>query len=227
MNRYRAMEKEFHPLFPSTLPTGIYGILAERFSLGRGNIEVAREMVAAGVATLQYREKLHRKSRKEILKECRSIREITREAGVMFIVNDFAHIAAMVDADGVHCGQDDLPVNELRKIVGDKMIGISTHCPEQAEKAVDDGADYIGVGPIFKTETKENVCAPVGFDYLEYVVENIALPFVAIGGIKAGNLPDVLKRGAKSVCLVTEIVGAKSITQKVNELNYIYEEYAQ
>ena len=191
------------------LPQGLYGITAEKFSKGRSNIEVVQAMITGGIRVIQYREKRHEKSYRQILEECRIIRQLTREAGVMFIVNDYLDIALLVDADGLHVGQDDLPVAEARRLLGDgRVIGLSTHSPAQARAAVVEGADYIGVGPIFATKTKDDVCAPVGLDYLEYVRDNIDLPWVAIGGIKRDNLDQVVGRGAERVCLVTEIVGS-------------------
>lgn len=201
------------------LPAGIYGITAEKFSNGRSNIEVVREMIRGGVSVIQYREKHAHKAIRDIYEECREIREMTRRHDVVFIVNDFVDIALLVDADGVHLGQDDLPVDQVRKLVGkDKLIGLSTHSPDQARAALAIGADYIGVGPIFETRTKENVCAPVGLDYLEYAIANVPIPFVAIGGIKEHNLHEVCRRGARSVCLVTEIVGAPDIARTVRQL---------
>lgn len=200
------------------LPAGVYGITAEKFSLGRSNLEVVREMIAGGLEIIQYREKLPYKSHGVMLEECRQIRAMTRDAGVLFIVNDHVDIAMLVDADGVHVGQDDLPVGEVRKLIGNnKIIGLSTHSPEQAQTALKLGADYIGVGPIFATRTKEDVCAAVGLEYLQYVVKNIAIPFVAIGGIKLHNMAQVVDNGAKTVCLVTEIVGAEDIQGSVRQ----------
>lgn len=202
------------------LPTGIYGITAEKFSGGRTNIEVVKQMIAGGVKIIQYREKRPAKSYVTILEECRQIRDLTRAAGVCFIVNDFVDVAMLVDADGVHVGQDDLPVRAVKKLLGrDKIVGLSTHSPEQAENAVREGADYIGVGPIFATRTKDDVCDPVGFEYLDWVVKNISLPFVAIGGIKLNNIDQIVQRGATTICLVTEIVGATDIAAKLDELN--------
>ncbi|MBU1342092.1 MAG: thiamine phosphate synthase [Proteobacteria bacterium] len=216
---------EFKPLSPRRLPHGIYGILGEKFSLGRTNADVARQMVAAGIDVLQYREKLKDKSLKQMLEECLEIREITRDAGVPFIINDHVDIALMVGADGIHQGQDDLPVSHLRRIAPDMMIGCSTHSPDQARKALADGADYIGVGPIFPTQTKEDVCDAVGLEYLEQVVKTHDIPFVAIGGIKRHNLRDVLSRGAKTVCLVTEIIGARDIEKRIREIKQILGEF--
>lgn len=144
---------------------------------------------------------------------------MTREAGVVFIVNDDIDLALAVDADGVHVGQEDLPVEEVRRLVGkDMIIGLSTHSPEQARDAEKRGADYIGVGPVFATNTKKDVCAPVGLEYVEYVVKNIKIPFVAIGGIKEHNIAEVKKRGASCFAMVTEIVGAKDIPAKIKAL---------
>ncbi|MFH0728660.1 MAG: thiamine phosphate synthase [Pseudomonadota bacterium] len=203
---------------PKKILAGIYGITAEKFSNGKSNIEVVREMIRGGVSVIQYREKYAHKPIREIYEECLEIREMTRKEGVMFIVNDFVDIALLVDADGVHVGQDDLPVAAVRKLVGNKLIGLSTHSPEQARAALAAGADYIGVGPIFETHTKDDVCAPVGLDYLEYAAKNVPIPFVAIGGIKEHNMDEVCRRGARCVCMVTEIVGAADIAATVRKL---------
>ena len=206
----------------AVLPNGLYGITAERFSLGRNNLDVVRAMIDGGIKIIQYREKRPHKDFRRMLEECRAIRDLTREAGVVFIVNDYVDLALLCDADGVHVGQDDLPVPEVRRLVGpEKIIGLSTHAPEQARQAEAVGADYIGVGPIFATQTKEDVCDPVGFDYLTHVAQHSRLPFVAIGGIKKHNIADVVRRGARTVSLVTEIVGAEDIPATIRELDEI------
>jgi thiamine-phosphate pyrophosphorylase len=193
-----------------------------KYSRGRKpqyGIKVVEAMIAGGIGIIQYREKRPAKSFAAMLAECREIRRITREAGVLFIVNDYCDIARLVDADGVHVGQDDLPVAAVRELIGQgKIIGLSTHSPAQAAEAVAAGADYIGVGPIFATATKDDVCAPVGLGYLEHVVQTCPLPFVAIGGIKEHNIDQVVRRGAKTVCLVTEIVGAEDIAATARRL---------
>ena len=197
---------------PRILPgeTDIYALTDSRLSLGRPVLEVARALLAAGVRLIQYREK--RLPAGAMLAECRELRRMTREAGACFIVNDHVDIAMLVEADGVHVGQDDLPVPEVRRLVGPEMIiGLSTHSPEQAPAAVAAGADYIGVGPIFATQTKEDVVAPVGFAYLDWVAAHIRLPFVAIGGIKAWNAADVAAHGADCCALVSALVGAENI----------------
>lgn len=198
------------------IPEGIYGITGENFANGKTNLQCVEEMIRGGIKIIQYREK--NKSLGEKLKEAREIREVCKKNGVVFIVNDNIDIAILVDADGVHVGQDDIPPSEVRKLIGeDKIIGLSTHSPEQGKKAFENSdVDYIGVGPIFPTTTKDT--APVGLEYLEYVVNNLDIPFVAIGGIKDYNIDKIIERGAKRICLVSDIVGAENISEKVKSL---------
>ena len=200
------------------LAGGIYAILSEEHSLGRSNLEVAEELLVAGVKVIQYREK--QKKAGPMYEDCLALRDMTRDAGATFIVNDHVDLALLVDADGVHVGQEDLPPLAVRKLLGPgKIIGLSTHGPSQARAAQTSGVvDYIGVGPIFATKTKKDVCDPVGFEYLDYVVDKIELPFVAIGGIKEHNIAQVRERGARTICLVTEIVGSKDIAGTVRSL---------
>lgn len=198
------------------IPEGIYGITGDNFAHGKSNLECVKAMIEGGIKIIQYRDKT--KSIKEKVKEAREIRELCRENGVIFIVNDHVDIAILVDADGVHIGQDDMDPSDVRKLIGyNKIIGLSTHSEEQGMKAyLNPDVDYIGVGPIFPTTTKNT--APVGLGYLEYAVKNLHLPFTAIGGIKEHNLHEIISRGAKNVCLVSDIVGADNITEKVKEL---------
>ena len=134
------------------------------------------------------------------------IREITREYNAVFIVNDYADIALSVDADGVHLGQDDLPLKEARRIMGKmKIIGISTHNVEQAIAAEAGGADYIGFGPVFHTTTKD-AGRPKGTDMVREVKTHVHIPVVAIGGINLGNLDQVLETGADAVAVSSAIL---------------------
>lgn len=206
------------------LNTDLYALTGEEYSLGRSNIEVVQQLVAAGIKIIQYREK--DKKKRDKYQECLKIREITQAAGVTLIVNDDIDLALVVNADGVHVGQQDLPVEQVRQLVGpDMFVGLSTHSPEQAQDAVKRGVDYIGVGPIYTTNTKKDVCAPVGLEYLDYVVQNIKLPFVAIGGIKEHNITEVKQHGARCIAMITELVCApdiqarvKSIRQRLNSI---------
>jgi thiamine-phosphate pyrophosphorylase len=204
-------------VFPET---DIYCILSEEHSSGRDNIEVVKEMIDADIKIIQYREK--NKEMGEKYEQCLKIRKMTQSAGVFFIVNDHVDLAMMTEADGLHLGQEDLPIEAVKKIVGnDIVIGLSTHSPSQAKEAIARGADYIGVGPIYKTQTKKDVCDPVGLSYLDYVATMISIPFVAIGGIKAHNVSEVIKHGAGCVAMVTEIVGADDIAGKIKDIKNI------
>ena len=201
---------------------GLYCITGEEFSRGRSNLQVVEEMIAAGVKLIQYREKEKPPRRQYV--ECLAIRRLTAAAGVVFIVNDDAALALAVAADGVHIGQDDLPLEKVRELVGEGMIiGVSTHSPAQLEAAVAGGADYLGVGPLYLTHTKKDVCAPVGLAYLDYAVQHCPIPFVAIGGIKEHNLAEVAGRGARLICAVTEILAAANIREKIFGLRAIIE----
>ena len=161
----------------------------------------------------------------EQYRECLAIRELTRQYEACFIVNDHIDLALAVGADGVHLGQDDLPVAEARKLMGEQMIlGLSTHSPGQADAAVAAGVDYIGVGPIYKTFTKKDVCDPVNLSYLDYVVANHAIAHVAIGGIKEGNVAEVVRHGARCIAMVTELVGAADIGAKVRAVKQVIED---
>lgn len=216
------LEKEFMGSLKPEIPLGLYGITAENFSKGRSNYEIVTEMIKSGIKIIQYREKF--KSLREKLEESKILCELCKKNNVLFIVNDHVDIALMVDADGVHVGQEDMPVSEIRKILGaNKIIGLSTHSVEDADKAVLQDVDYIGVGPIFPTTTKDRTA--VGIEYMEYVEKNINLPYIAIGGIKEANLLQVVEKGARRIALVSEIVGADDIVEKVDSLNNIMQKF--
>lgn len=204
----------------AVLATDLYGITAESWSLGRSNAEIVSAMLRGGIRVIQYREK--GKNMLEKYRECLILREITGAAGALFIVNDHVDLALAVEADGVHIGQDDLPPEKVRNLIGaQRLLGISTHSPKQAQDAIMAGADYIGAGPVYSTRTKVDVCAPVGLEYLEYVVKHVNIPFVAIGGIKRSNLQEVVNRGASCIALVTEIVGAADPVACIQEIRVL------
>ncbi|MDR5658725.1 thiamine phosphate synthase [Serpentinicella sp. ANB-PHB4] len=217
--RYKAynLEKEFYiKLKPNLIDTDIYCILGEDFSLGRSNVEMTKILIEAGIKVIQYREK--KKEKGEKYQECLQIRKLTTEAGVAFIVNDDADIALAVKADGIHIGQEDMPIKEVRKIVGNMTIGLSTHNPNQAKKAVEEGADYIGAGPVFETKTKQGVEPSQGLDYLKWVSENIDIPYVAIGGIKEANISQVKAHGGKCFAMISEILSEKEPKEKIKQI---------
>jgi thiamine-phosphate pyrophosphorylase len=196
-------------IMKNQMPKGLYAITAENFSSGKDNISVVKEMLDAGIKILQYRDKY--KTKLEKFKQCEVIRKLTLDYNVFFIVNDDIDIALSLQSEGIHLGQDDLPLVKAREIAGPNItIGISTHLPKQALFAAEHGADYIGVGPIYKTFTKDNV-NPTGLEYLDFCVKNIKIPKIAIGGIKFSNLIEVCRYNPENVCMITEITASENI----------------
>lgn len=187
----------------------LYAITGEQFHLGRELIAVMEEAILGGVDIIQLRDK--KSSKRDILQKAVALRELTRKHNVTFIVNDHIDVALAVGADGIHLGQDDLPLPAARKIVGNMIIGISTHSIEEARLAEQAGADYIGVGPVFATKSKEDVVSPVTTSYVREVAGEIRIPFVAIGGIKLHNVDQVLEAGASRICAISEIVGSEDV----------------
>jgi thiamine-phosphate pyrophosphorylase len=187
----------------------LYAITGEQFHPGRGLVEVMEEAILGGVDIIQLRDKSGDKA--SVLEKAKALRELTRQYGVTFIVNDYIDIALEVDADGIHLGQGDVPLLEARQMVGDKIIGISTHAIGEALLAEQQGADYIGVGPIYPTATKVDVVDPVTIAYVRQVVREVNIPFVAIGGIKLHNVDEVIEAGATRICAVSEIVGSADV----------------
>jgi thiamine-phosphate pyrophosphorylase len=164
--------------------------------------EMCAAALKAGIKFIQYRDK--DRTRREIYYEAVRLRELTRSFDAVLIINDHADIALAVDADGVHLGQDDLPLKEARGIMGGRIIGISTHGLAQAREAQSGGADYIGFGPVFDTTTKD-AGSPKGIDNLRLITQNITVPVVAIGGINGGNLRQVMDAGAASAAVASAI----------------------
>lgn len=196
----------------------VYGITAEAMSKGRSNLEVVEAMLQGGIRFIQYREKT--KSGRNRYEECLQLKELCAKYGAAFIIDDFVDLALAVDADGVHIGQEDLPPARVRELLGpEKIIGLSTHYPEQLQvaNALGDIIDYVGAGPVYATQTKATA-VPVGLEYIKYVKGNAQMPFVAIGGIKEHNVLQVKEAGASHVCVVSEITGAEDIVGKVKAL---------
>jgi thiamine-phosphate pyrophosphorylase len=196
------------------LPSHFYAMVDT--SAGHEPLALARILLESGARILQLRLKDY--SSRDLLEIATTIANLCRERGAMCIVNDRADIAVLAKADGVHVGQDDLPLTATRRIVGDKMIvGVSTHSVEQARAAEAGGADYIGFGAIYSGGLK-NVTHAQGLDRLRAVRAAVALPIVAIGGITETTAPEVLRGGAGAVAIITDIVRAPDIPAKVRAL---------
>ena len=202
---------------PVILPgqTDIYALTDARLSCGRTLETVVSALLGAGVKIIQYREK-HMKSG-EMLEECRLMRRLTREAGACFIVDDHVDLAILAEADGVHIGQEDFPLPAVRQLVGPKMcIGLSTHSPEQALGGFREGADYIGFGPLFPTDTKPGRQA-IGLEHIAGMQAQLPedFPVFCIGGINQATLPAVLDAGARRAVIVSWLLTHPDITGTV------------
>lgn len=173
----------------------------------------------AGVKLIQYREK--NKTAKEMINIAKKLRQLCSMYDALLIINDRIDIAKIVDADGVHLGQDDIDINSARKLLGDdKIIGISTHKPDDAIIAQENNADYIGVGPVFKTPTKPTT-TPVGLEYVKWVSQNIKIPFYAIGSIDETNVNEVINAGAARVAAIRALMNANDINETVSKFNEV------
>ena len=200
------------------LPLGsIYLLTDPNLSSGRTHEEVVRESIAGGAKIIQLRDKIA--TTRKLIEIGEKLREITLKAGVIFIVNDRVDIALSVDADGVHLGEDDMPIAYARKILGEgKIIGISVDNVEKAKIAEAEGADYIALGPIFSTKKKINAGEPVGVEEIKKVKSIVRLPVIAIGGINLQNIQLVAMAGADSVAVISAVVGAPDIRRAMKEL---------
>ena len=193
---------------------GLYVILDPSVSPGRSLADILDEAAGAGATLFQYRNKSA--SMKEAYIEALALRKIAAELGVTFIVNDRCDLAMAVEADGVHLGQGDLPYGDARNIMGaGKLIGLSTHNPDQVREADRLQPNYIGFGPIFKPNSKQDHDPVVGVQGLKDIRHLTSLPIFAIGGITLENVGDVLQAGANGVAVISAIVGVPDVRQAV------------
>lgn len=188
------------------LPSPLYVILDRDAARGRPLPELLDAVLAGGGRLFQLREKTQ--SMAELLPLARALRARCRAAGALFFVNDRADLALAVEADGLHVGQDDLPAAAARRILPPTMrLGVSTHDPDQARRALADGADYVAVGSMFATVSKPGFQL-VGPALVRRVRPDIPVPLVAIGGITEGNVGEVMGAGADAVAVISAVCGA-------------------
>ena len=195
----------------------LYAILDTALCKGRPAVEILREFLSAGVKLVQLRAKDLPSN--EFFALAEQAREATRRGGAMLVINDRTDIALSVRADGVHLGQEDLPLAAARKIAGDRLlIGISTHDLAQAKEAEAGGADYIGFGPIFGSTTKDTGYSARGLEMLREIKKSIKIPVVAIGGINEKNVVEVWKAGADSAAIISDLMGAEDLVGKMRRI---------
>ena len=196
--------------------TGLYIILDASVRSDRPLTEVLTASVQAGAGIFQYRNKLA--PMKAAYVEALELRKLAHRLGVLFIVNDRCDLALAVDAEGVHLGQGDLPIELARTVMGpDKLIGLSTHNPEQVETAERLKPDYIGFGPIFQPGSKQDHDPVVGIEGLRAVRSRTSRPIFAIGGITVKNAGEVMRAGASGIAVISAILNAPDIKRTVSD----------
>ncbi len=194
--------------------SGLYIILDPSVCPPRPLIEVLETAAEAGAVLFQYRNKTA--SMKDAYVEALALRQAAAKAGVLFIVNDRCDLALAIDADGVHLGQGDLPLDLARKVMGsEKLIGISTHSPTQVRDATAGKPDYLGFGPIFTPGSKQDHDPVVGLEGLRAIRSLTPLPVFAIGGIHLDRVDDVVRAGANGVAVISAILKAPDISHAV------------
>lgn len=193
---------------------GLYAFIDAAYVGMDGVEKTVAGLLSGGARIVQLRAK--DVAPRELLSAARAIREASKRSGALFIVNDRVDIALIAGADGVHLGQDDLPVEEARRLLGPgRIIGLSTHGVKEALEAETLGADYISLGPIFPTRTKKDAQAPRGLPLLPEVRSAVRLPIVAIGGITRENMMDVFNAGADSAAIISGILTQRDIRSTV------------
>jgi len=195
----------------------LYAILDPRFLRGRDLVEVARALVRGGATCLQLRDK--EAGSRDLYEEARLLKASLRSLGIPFIVNDRLDIALTVDADGLHLGEEDIPISEARRMLGrDKILGASAASVETAIQVEKDGADYIGFGAVFPTDTKEDAQVS-GLTLLSRVKQAVSIPVVAIGGIKRTNAVEVLRAGADGLAIISDLLEAEDVEARAREFS--------
>lgn len=208
--------KEFYPR--------LY-IVTDRVAARNRPLELIVEQVIRGGATIvQLREK--ETSEEEMIATGRRLHAITRKYNVPLVVNDNIRVTLAIDAEGLHIGQGDMSVRQARRRLGShKILGVSAKSVEEALTAQQDGADYLGVGPIFETRTKKDAGEPIGIKTLSEIVKEVDIPVVAIGGIRTENVASVMRAGASGIAVISAIMGAKDPERATAELLSIVNHY--
>jgi len=186
--------------------TDLYVVITEAFCAGRPALEILTRALDAGVRLVQLREK--DLDGRPLYVQALEFRRLTAAAGALLIINDRVDVALAADADGVHLGQDDLPVSAVRQIAPHLIIGASTHSLAEALAAQAAGASYVNIGPIFATQTKATPQGPLGPEAIEAIAPHLRIPWTTMGGITLANIAQVVSRGARHPAVVTAVTAA-------------------
>jgi thiamine-phosphate pyrophosphorylase len=197
---------------------GYYFITDSKLSRA-GNVSDVQNAVAAGVDVVQYRRP--DASATELFAEAAALRRLCRRT--LFLVNDRVDIALAVGADGVHLGQEDLPIEIARKLLGrKKIIGLTVHSLAEARQAEAAGADYLGAGPIFATLTKPDAGPPGGIQLIRQIKRAVKIPLVAIGGINLASAPEVIRAGADGLCAISAVVSGEDVRTEIEKFQRLF-----
>ena len=202
------------------LDYSLYLVTDRSLSRGRTTLDVVRQAVAGGVTCVQLREK--HCSTREFINQARALQPLLKDQRIPLIINDRLDVALAVGADGIHLGQQDMALADARKIVGQTMvIGISAESVADAIRAEQQGADYIGVSPVFATPTKTDTAKPLGLEGIQKIRQAVAIPIVGIGGVNQRSAAAVLGAGADGIAVVSAIVSADDPKQAAADLKKI------
>jgi thiamine-phosphate pyrophosphorylase len=201
----------------------IYPVTCQELSEGRSNLEVLAAVLAGGAKIIQLREKLWDK--KDLYELALEFRKLTRTHDALLIINDHVDVALAAGADGVHLGQEDLPIKAARYIAPELIIGASSHNLIQALTAEQNGADYVNIGPIFPTKTKANTVRFLGPEAIAEIGPQLTVPYTTMGGIHPDNIGRVLEAGARRVAMITGITRASDIAARVRQLRKTISDY--
>jgi len=205
-----------------SLDLSLYVVTDRGMLRGRSLEEAVKAAIAGGATAIQLREK--EISTRQFVELGLRLRALTREAGVTFIINDRLDVALAVDADGVHVGQDDMPVALVRRLIGsERIVGASASGEEGALQAQADGADYLGC-TVFATPTKTDTGPPLGLEGFRRLVERVSIPVVGIGGINAANAAAVMRCGPAGVAVVSAVMAAEDIEAAARTLRQIIDQ---
>jgi len=203
LKRSKKQAKETNKMAYTLNNLGLYFITDSKLTK-KTVLQDVDSAIKAGLKIIQYREK--ESSSRLMYQEAKEIKELCKKSSALLIINDRIDIALAVDADGIHLGNNDIPYKEARKLLSNKIIGLTVHNLQEAKEAQRLGADYIGVSPIFETKTKSDAGAPAGLKLIEEIKKEVALPIVAIGGINLDNIDSVISSGAGSAAVISAII---------------------
>ncbi len=195
---------------------GLYLVTSEALSEGRSTIDIVRRALVGGVSLIQLREK--EMPLCDYLELAREVRALTKPYGCLLIINDRVDVALAVDADGVHLGQDDLPIEAARTIAPELIIGASSHTIVEAQEAEAAGASYVNIGPIYPTKTKTWTEAFLGVEGITRIAPHVGIPFTVMGGIKRNHIAELCAAGARTIALVTAVTAASNPELAAREL---------